>query len=59
MKGLISSQERLISRNNILLNRVAVLQSPARIVKTAQEEMVLVPVEEKDVVRVEVVKSEK
>lgn len=57
VKGLISTQERLISSNNVLLNRVAVLQSPVRVVESAMTEMVLMPVDEDDIVRVEVVKG--
>lgn len=58
VKGLISTQERLISDNSLLLNRVAVLQSPTNIAKSAKDELLLVPVEESDVVRIEVVKDE-
>lgn len=58
VKGLISTQERLISDNSLLLNRVAVLQSPTNIARSAKDELLLVPVDESHVVRIEVVKDE-
>lgn len=56
---LVDSQKRIISGNNVLLNRVAELQSPKRAVERVTEDNNLVPLGDDSIIRVEVLDSDR
>lgn len=55
VRGLISHQELIVQNNKKLINRVAELESPTRVVDILETESILVKIGGGEIVRLEVI----